>query len=81
MPATLAHAFDTVRAIAFREVLSERRLAKGRDSRTHRRVIYRRAFQTQRFLRLTIQRERGDRFRRCDIVSEVGLLETPLMLG
>jgi len=28
-PATLAHAFDTVRAIAFREVLSERHLAKG----------------------------------------------------
>ena len=38
-------------------------------------------FQTQMFLRLTIQRERDDRFRRYDIVLEAGPLETPPMLS
>ena len=71
MPATLAHAFDTVRANVFGEVLSERRAPNE----------FRRAFQTQRFLRLTTPRERVGRSRRCDIVSEVGLLGKPLILG
>ena len=78
---THPHVFDKVRASAFRGSLSGRHPAKERDPSVSSKEEYLRVFQTQMFLRLTIQRERDDRFRRYDIVSEAGPLETPPMLS
>ena len=78
---THPHVFDKVRASAFRGSLSGRHPAKDRDPSVSSKEECLRVFQTQMFLRLTIQRERDDRFRRYDIVLEAGPLETPPMLS
>ena len=77
----LPHVFDKVRASGFRWSLSGRHPAKERDRSVSSKEEYLRAFQTQMFLRLSIQRECANRFRRYDIVLEAGPLETSPMLG